>query len=429
MSAINLQGYQANKDFHPTTGFEDDGWTSYIVEQSEGVRPALAVYPHRSLPVCGLVRSVGDYIVIPKGKIVSLITSICEPATGSEGAEVAIGLNPNSWETDGAWSAPMDPSGQKPLSAMDQTSLPLEYTAPVANFSNFNMITDDTFGGYPKEVGAILTYANGGKTLTTNGYQYGSNDIGRTPLASNPANVVTATTDKTGTINANKPIGISHQDLYADVKGHWLSWQNQAAQTFLTDWYIRVPYVNLWKLDAELTTLSISMTSASLLTDNCLTANPLYKTSRLWAFAYQTEDDDSQRGTGSVDCTEGNVASGSTMYADQHGNYIFHPAGSTISEGAISYPTAKVMDEQKVGKVVYIDHRYPKQMLEHVDTYPASGAGAGTETAGLPWHSFTFAKDLLLNEGVTLANRQINDIGDMFKDGIFGMAYIQLHVS
>jgi len=203
----------------------------------------------------------------------------------------------------------------------------------------------------------------------------------------------------------------------ADVTGHWLAWKNQPSQTFLTDYYIRVPYFNKDKVNTYIREVG-SGTELSPLSGGatCINANPLYMLSKIWAFMYDwTEVQTSP-------CAAGYLQSGSMLYPDNHGNYIpFLIADAT--------QTARNFDEQKVGKLVYIDHRYPKQSLDYVDTFPGSGAGAGTETGGLPWHAFTFAKDLLLLAGVALTSRTIEDIVDMFVDGTFGMAHIQLHVS
>jgi hypothetical protein len=49
---------------------------------------------------------------------------------------------------------------------------------------------------------------------------------------------------------------------------------------------------------------------------------------------------------------------------------------------------------QTVGRVVAIDNRNPKDMLEYVDTYPESQM-PGTETQGQPSHLFFFLYDYI----------------------------------
>lgn len=79
---------------------------------------------------------------------------------------------------------------------------------------------------------------------------------------------------------------------------------------------------------------------------------------------------------------------------------------------------------QKVGRIQSIDRRFPKAMLEYVDTYPGSRT-TGTDTGGLIQELFFFVDSIQRAMGNTLTRQQIVNL---VRDGYAGFVYIQLDV-
>jgi hypothetical protein len=104
----------------------------------------------------------------------------------------------------------------------------------------------------------------------------------------------------------------------------------------------------------------------------------------------------------------------------------FQPGSLIASDLTGNY---KIQDDartaQTVGKLLGIDNRFPKAMLDEVQTYPGSRM-PGTQTAGLPSFLFEFvnACETLKSDAPT-----IEETINLVRAGTYGIARIQLSVA
>jgi hypothetical protein len=108
---------------------------------------------------------------------------------------------------------------------------------------------------------------------------------------------------------------------------------------------------------------------------------------------------------------------GQLVQSDMYGKFI-PQAGASAAIGTAA--TA-----QTVGKLILTDSRYPKDMMEIVDTYPDSQM-PGTETGGLPSALFQFVRDIRF--GIEGAYPTISSIVDHVQAGYYGLARIHLNI-
>lgn len=111
-------------------------------------------------------------------------------------------------------------------------------------------------------------------------------------------------------------------------------------------------------------------------------------------------------------------AAGLPLTVDAFGN----PA---VFDTNISATPANTYLEFKVGKIVNLDYRWPRGLVDLVDTWPGAISG-GTNTGGLPPHLFDFAKRILEANG---ASAKIEDVVNAVKNGDFGIAYVNIDFS
>lgn len=172
------------------------------IDQSDGIRPPVVFIPHRSLKTKFQDRSTEQYVVIPKGRLVSAYT------IKNSAADVFVGVND-------------------------------------ANGNAINVKQDDHYFGVPRTTLGLLAPANGGVAAT---YTYDADDVSaevpngaNTDLTgftfSSESDVVAA--NDTLQIAANAPIGAVFQDVFQDIRGQYLNFDTfknygiVASQTFL----------------------------------------------------------------------------------------------------------------------------------------------------------------------------------------------------
>jgi len=179
----------------------------------------------------------------------------------------------------------------------------------------------------------------------------------------------------------------------------------------LTDWFVEVPYVIVGgKVGIAYTGVDPQFTSAD------------------YANQVKWRDINKQYTYLTVEAAD-TFRNGLLVMSDGIGNYKLQPAASFASGvigGAAASAYNNIVTNQTVGKILAIDNRWPKDMLEDVQTYPRSGM-PGTQTAGMPKFLFDFVYDSI-RIGVGSAPT-VEEIYDAIRGGSFGVVRIQLHVS
>ncbi|MBD3418432.1 hypothetical protein GF412_05645 [Candidatus Micrarchaeota archaeon] len=324
-----------------------------IRDLGEGDNLSDVFYPYKYLPVGMQDTTTEDFIVIPKGRAVSLLTHY-------DNTEASGILPPGSGQ-----------SIDIALSAIDS--------------SHITTAIDDTYWGYPNHVAALLVPANGGAIYSG---QYTSRDVTAETLRLGGGVVTTANTAGP-VIQANYPVGVVIGDVYQDIRGKNLNYQLfDKAVAVKTNWYIEVPYVRI--ANGNEGTYTIDPSTAEIVGTSMTfdTMNSKYTYLRIL-------DND-------------NYKAGVSVKPDTRGNYVIEGTTPTI---------------QSVGKLVLTDCRYPKDMLELVDTYENSDM-PGTDTGGIPTHLFQFAHDYLV---ATSASNRIYDVVEAIQAGTFGAARILIN--
>lgn len=300
-------------------------------EVSEGQRPAEYMGVFKFLPVQQKDVTTEDYIVIPKGRIVSALTG--EQTTPAGGIKYpTLSGSIYSFES--------------------QTSSALT-----------TRTIDNSYFGYDDYITNLIVPANGGTTVN---HYYTADDVTATTIT---ASGTYAAAQDSVIIPANYPIGVVYHDWYQDIRGKWLNYRMWPdGGHVLCDWFIEVPFVKtqLIGVNSNLP-LSSGNTPQSTLNDYT-TWNSLRAINK--KFTYLTVNYDTQSSS---------FVPGAWIKSDYIGNY------------AIEGVTNKTA--QTVGKLVGIDCRFPKAGMDDVQTYPGSDM-PGTQTAGLPSFLFEFVKQV-----------------------------------
>lgn len=339
----------------------------YNFEQSQGERLAEVFYPSKYLPVQFMENFTEDWVVIPKGKVVSAL---------GYGEQLAYG----SSTVDGVLGAP-NASGTIPV-----------FTNRAGTVVTSNM--DSDFWGYDYSVNGLLVPANGGVDRVAGTYKYRGQDVTAGTYASSTAAAVAGANITGPTASGNIPIGAAMYDIYQDIRGKNLNYQQWDKWGIVTDYYVTVPFIReggstVFNKDLSLSTTADDIATLEALRNLCFLTIP----------------------SGTAPRT------GQLITADARGNYVMQNNGAI---GSI----AATKTIQTVGKLVVLDTRYPKDMLQFVDTYEGSQM-AGTDTGGLPYWLFVFAFNYL--SAATGAAPAISTIVDYVKSGRFGMARMKLH--
>jgi len=330
--------------------------------------------PFRALPVMFQDVTTKDWVVIPKGTIVSALTNVSkDPAVNDLSGVGRVG----------------DPD----LSGVVKLGLGVDGTMREA-------YVDNTYWGYEECVAGLLVPCNGG---TASALPYSTDDASQTITVSGAFVTTTnVTAGYTIPLAANHPIGVVPQDVYQDVEGRWLNYalHSKGETSIVHDHVIELPYVNLnrWgtgKLEAAL------LQGYTFTQNSVITASSVDLYSSVWkkhAFAYFTDETTMQPGM--------------FLKSDKYGKFV-------------TFTNESSGESQMVGKIIVTDTRFPKGALEYVDTYPGSQV-PGTDTGGLPFLLFSFVYDLLVAAGAVAS---IHNVVKVVQGGGVGMITINLQVA
>lgn len=279
-----------------------------MIEHGEGQRPSEVFYPWKYLTAQVKDKNLEDFVVIPKGRVVSAVDA----------------------------SNALVPSGIVfPVSSGD---IDLFVSKTTSNVVTGKIDTD--FFGYNQSVAGLLVPANGG--ILSSG-QYTSRDTTAKTLKPVTGEVVAADELTLAyTIAANLPVGYVFHDIYQDIRGKFLNFQHFDKNGICDDWYIEVPYLKITGARASGNDPSHPDTIGVLHKFDSLNQEMAYLT-------FSSND---------------NYATGKPVRSDIRGNYLLQDTDAV--------DTATALNSQTVGKIIVLDNRFPKDHLEIVDTYPDS---------------------------------------------------------
>lgn len=347
------------------------------VERSEGQRLSDAFLPYKPLPVMFIDVELSDGVVIPKGNIVSLLTN--------------------------QTSTTITPSGIPNISSSG--TIPSFEDATVKSSLITSVNIDDSFFGYHDSYAALLVPANGG---VVSRIPYSADDA-TSATFTNSGVIVTAAmgADPESNyceIDGNMPVGIVYSDVYQDIRGKHLNYNLWESWGVLCDFYIEVPYVDFHAVSNFVSgyVTGQEMHPYNLNSSTCAGYLAVWKKH---AFFYFDGTDTYRDGE-----------AGMTIKPDMNGKYIPTSTGTSITAATTA---------QTIGKLMLTDSRFPKDMLELVDTYPGSEM-PGTETGGLPATLFNFVKDTYF--GINGSYATIAQIVNLVQVGSYGLARIQLNI-
>lgn len=346
----------------------------YNFEQSEGQRLAEVFYASKFLPVQFQDIATEDWVVITKGKVCAAL---------GYGDALAVG------SSNGILSTP-NASGTIPV-----------FTNRAGSVVTANV--DSDFFGYDYSVNGVLVPCNGGADRSAgNTYEYSANDVIAGTYKSTSA-LAADGDDITGPIaSGNIPVGVAMYDIYQDIRGKNLNYQQWDKAGLLCDFFVTVPFIR----EGGSTDFNKDLSLVS-------TADDVASVKALSNLTYLT-------------IPSGHYArAGACIKSDARGNYVTQHALSAIADVAGSTAAANPTI-QTVGRLVTLDTRFPKDMLQYVDTYEGSQM-AGSDTGGLPYWLFIFAYNYLT--AATGTAPSINTIVDYVKSGRFGMARMQLSIN
>lgn len=350
-----------------------------------GMRPVGAFYPWKSLPVQWQDVETGDWVVITKGTIVSLITN--QVTTTAE-----TGISGGIPDIEASGSIPVFD---------DETVSGATYTA---------LNIDSSFWGYHDTAAGLLIPANGGAGVR---YEYAADDVTAGVVHAN-ADLTLVTASEFVDTPKNTPVGVAFMDVMQDIRGKSINYNLWASQYgVLADGLIVLPYADYGDTSPQsMATFAghkiTELTGGNSVIDTSTTDvgyNAVYKKHGFYYF------------DSAADPTVG-ARAGSLLQSDAYGKFVGQGSAETQAVNV-------ARNQQTVGRLLYTDARYPKDQLQAVDTYPGSGL-QGTETNGIPAFIYNFAVDALTGMSLGTSARHVKD---MVKSGAIGAAYIQVDVA
>lgn len=332
-------------------------------EQGEGIRPPVYYAPYKYLPVGFQDVNIQDYVVIPKGRVVAALSSADITVSGIIGTPSASG------------------------------SIYTGFAAPEAGGAVMSAKIDSSIFGYENHIASLLVPANGG--VICSGF-YSADDVTAGTIMCTGAY---ATASGAFELPANAPIGVAFHDWYQDIRGKYLNYRMQPdGGHILTDFCVQVPYIKVAK-----DTTTMSGVTPQFVTNDYANLVKYRDINKIFTYLSVANADV--------------FTNGVFVQSDLIGNY-------KIQGGANSLSQNKTV--QTVGKIINIDNRFPKDMLDDVLTYPRSGM-PGSQTAGLPKILFDFVYYTVL--AGTSSAPTVEAIYDYVRSGAFGVVTIQLLVS
>lgn len=239
----------------------------------------IRAYPYKYLPVMfikdmkqGNVSAEG--IVIPKGRIVSLITN----------------------------QTSIVPSGMIPSPTASGT-IPQFIDVNTGNL----VLTpiDDSYFGYEESIASLLVLCNGGNTSAIP-YSVLDDTIG----------LWNASTDSDLVLSPNIPHGVAVEDMYQDIRGAYLNYQTKDAYSAIREGRVDIPFCD--------TALLSSILGGTFGTDADVAAgtnSPYAATWRTWTFLH-------------FDSTTNEGRSGNLLKSDLYGNWLVQSNSVTANKTA-----------------------------------------------------------------------------------------------
>ncbi|MGD9697435.1 hypothetical protein [Acinetobacter sp.] len=472
MSKLNFTAQTARK--RPIAPMPEKYKESSIrpnIEEGDGIRPHMPLIPLRFLDVKYKDITTEQYVVIPKGRILSAITVQNEVtgdilnigskvpvnnegiATGDStdvtftatlvhlpiAGSVAITDGVESFVDDGEGVLTGDATGTGTVSyltgevsvtfnaAPAAVSIVADYSyvpegeIPVGVVSQLDGTTplyigsDDSYYGYTRDIAGLVVPANGGTSRTIT---YDANDTAA--LVPNASTGAAVSVNGTYLLPANAPIGIAMYDIYQDIRGSFLNYELWKSYGVLAEQHIKLPFVDFGLLRllapdvkfVEFVSGSKSGYKVGAATMDATKDAGYVAAENKYSFVYFDSDQNNVAGV-----------SGQLFRSDLFGNWV--PAGSAAANSAsISLDAAKTA--QTIGRMLFVDTRFPKDLLETVETmYGQRVAGTGTE--GLPENLYDFIISVLTAGGYVFGTVDPAKVAKEFvQNGVFGYAHIQL---
>tara|TARA_B100000131_G_scaffold168427_1_gene162751 strand:+ start:1223 stop:2245 length:1023 start_codon:yes stop_codon:yes gene_type:complete len=312
---------------------------------------------------------------------------------------------PNISQSDGVrpafplmpWKG-MNGAGYEDVSTGDQVVIPKgRIVSAITANGGADVIGDgSTYYGVGKGVMGLIVPANGGATRDVSA-EYNEAGCLAAGLVWDGSDCATLTLD------ANAPIGVVEHDVFMDEADGALNYQSRNKNWgVLSHQLIKVPYVDAtaWNGKNGLTDDAVDDP------DSMGTVGAVYKALEK-KYSFMVSSGKSGKGL-----------AGALIAADNYGNY----------------KEVTTVTAQNVGKLMGVDYRFNKDLLDTVQSKWEDDAGyrtAGTGTKGIPQFLYDFVYDALVaDSGYTVDAATVgNDIYTMcVTDKIFGEAWILINV-
>ena len=343
------------------------------IERSEGTRLSEVFYPWKFLPALWQDVETDEGVVITKGTIVSAITNV------------------------------VGASGMVDIASAE--SIPVFDDATVVGDDAVTTNIDTGYWGYPDSIVGLLVPANGGINAR---HPYSTLDVTLGTYAQGTNQVVTtAVLADAGlkylNVGPNMPIGVVYNDIYQDIRGKNLNYQTFDVFGVLCDWYIEVPFVDYDDVSNFVSGIVDNQDEdvIGMSTGSCAGYLATYKK---YPFFYYSSAGGSIAG----------AYPGQLLKSDLYGKFV--PQGTAFATAATA---------QTVGKLIVTDSRFPKDMMDSVDTFPGSRM-PGTETGGIPGHLFEFVRDAY--HAINGVDPTPAQVVTQIQAGNYGIARIQLNI-
>tara|TARA_Y100000296_G_C5178858_1_gene261989 strand:- start:1110 stop:2408 length:1299 start_codon:yes stop_codon:yes gene_type:complete len=400
------------------------------ISQSDGVRPAFPLMPYTHLPESYQDINTQDWVVIPKGRIVSAITSNNEDlGDGTDYYGVAKGIMglmvPANGGVARTVTSPVDASTPE---------MPINYPIGVTEHDvyqdmrgenlNYDM-RNKNWGLLSRQlikIPAVDTYEYDivmGLTGTFVPVGSGSSEGG----AENITGTYSATIDLSNAASVNVALTFAtYSAAYTGAAfGSITSITIDAAATVEdTEWSVAGNGNLTFKTD-ESATAAVVVTFVYDLV-NVDTAAPTAASDTITDLGYESVEKEYSFYTFNSEAGEG--LAGTLLKSDYYGNFM---------------PLA-AQNIQYVGRLMGVDYRFGKDLLDTVQTVYEESAGsrvAGTGTKGVPQFLYDFAYNAisasLLKKSSTWAGEwpssdPAEKILEFCNGGVFGEAWIQLDI-
>jgi len=447
------------------------------IEESDGIRPHFPMVPLRYLDVKFQDINTEQYVVIPKGRIISAITvqnpvagdvlnisgkavvdaEVLHTVTAGEDATVTFTLATDQKPviagtitiTDGTETFTDDGEGvldgsstgtgtinyttgaisitfavapgEDAVISADYQYVPsgVVYTGTIDQIDGVTPLSlgaDDSYYGISRDICGIMVPANGGfdRTIT-----YDASDVAA-GVPNYLGSTAVVAVDGTYVLPANAPIGVAMYDVYQDIRGAFLNYELWKSYGLLAEQYIKLPFVDFGVLLQLFPTLTFVNRAAGATGYKVRTATfsstadaGYLAAENKYSFLYLDSIGSSYAGL-----------SGQYLCSDLRGNWV--PQGAAVdSHTGIALNTDKNI--QTVGRLLYVDTRFPKDLMDVVETAYGQRVG-GTGTEGIPENLYDFVYTVLVASGYafTAGKDPAKDVKELVQAGAFGYAYIQL---